>query len=286
MKRIAVISAAVMLLFFSNCSSAPKRPTAVYELRNLAASQLDLANREADRGNFTGALDMLYEARRVSISIDDSDLRIRTSLSLGDVSFSLGRQEEASAAWNTALDEAVALGSRELAAISRIHIARGRLLADPGDKSTAQSVNDEVAKESGALKDKFFNAFSDLVTGLAEKELGRYNEAETALRRSLAVHDRERYLEQAAYDWYLIGSVRSNAGKYADAVSALNSAIEFDRRIENSWGLAADWRALGDVQKKAGKTEESAAAYRRSAQIYRSLGLAAEALDAERRITL
>jgi hypothetical protein len=45
-----------------------------------------------------------------------------------------------------------------------------------------------------------------------------------------------------------------------------------------------DWRALGDVWKKAGNPAESGAAYRRSAEIFRSLGRVDAAKEAEGRI--
>jgi tetratricopeptide (TPR) repeat protein len=73
------------------------------------------------------------------------------------------------------------------------------------------------------------------------------------------------------------------AGHYPAALAALESAIALDRRAENSWGLATDWRALGDVHKKAGNAAASEAAYRRAAEIFRSLGMADAAKEAESR---
>jgi hypothetical protein len=45
-----------------------------------------------------------------------------------------------------------------------------------------------------------------------------------------------------------------------------------------------DWRALGDVHKKAGNATEAQTAYRRSAEIFRSLGMEAAAEEAENRL--
>jgi hypothetical protein len=70
---------------------------------------------------------------------------------------------------------------------------------------------------------------------------------------------------------------------YPAAEAAIAEAIAFDRRAENSWGLAADWRALGDIRKKAGDAAGAAAAYGRSAEIFRSLGMETEAAAVEGR---
>jgi tetratricopeptide (TPR) repeat protein len=221
------------------------------------------------------ALDLLEEARRLAVSVDDPSLRIRTGLSRGNILFSLGRRDEALIAWDAALAEAESLNNRELAAICRIYRARGRLLGANGDTAQAAAeVRNEVNRELGFIKtDKLSEALGWTVLGLAEKESRRFAEAEAAVKKALDTHEKGNYLEQAAYDWYLIASIRSVAGRYDDARTALEQALALDRRAENSWGLAADWRALGEVYRKAGKTAEAEAAAARSTEIFRSLGI-------------
>jgi tetratricopeptide (TPR) repeat protein len=274
---VFIISFLIFCLFIS-CSTPPKNPSDVYDLRDQAENHLDLANREADRGNYETALILLNEGMRLAVISDDPGLRIRTGLSRGNVFFALDRSGEASADWEMALNESEQRGSRELAAVSRIHIARGRLLSAAdgeagGAGALAQSIRDEVNREMDGIKsDRTYTAFAWGVIGLSERELGRYREAEAAVRRSLEIHEKERYLEQAAYDWFLIASIRSLSGNYEGARQALESAMVLDRRVENSWGLASDWRAMGDTYKKSGQAAESRAAYLRSAEIFRSLG--------------
>jgi tetratricopeptide (TPR) repeat protein len=108
--------------------------------------------------------------------------------------------------------------------------------------------------------------------------------AENNFKKALDIHSKTNYLEQAAYDWYLIASARSMSGQSASAVEALNAAIEFDRRAENTYGLASDWRALGDIYKKAGKTADTKAAYERAAEIYRSIQREQDAEETENRL--
>ncbi|MDR2259206.1 MAG: hypothetical protein LBE14_08685, partial [Treponema sp.] len=203
------------LFFTAACSTAPKRPAEVFKLRDRAESQLDLANKEADRGSYETALVLLDDARRIAVSVDDPPLRIRTGLSRGNALFSLGRGEEASGAWEAAFQEAETTGRRDLSALCRIHIARGRLLSAAGDTAAARAVREEVGREMVFIKsDDYYTAFAWVVAGLADKELGRYGDAEESAQKALDIHEKGRYLEQAAYDWFLIASIRSVAGQY------------------------------------------------------------------------
>jgi len=251
------------------CSTASKNTGDIYDMRKDAETQLELGNSQADRGNYATALVFINEARRLAVITDNTSLLIRSGLSLGNVLLALGNAQDASEVWKDALEEATVTGNNELAAVCRIHIARGRLLS----QGAAQSVRDEVTRElSGIKSDALYIAFAWTVIGLAEKELGRYAAAEDAVKRALVIHEKECSLELAAYDWFLIASFRSLSGNSNGALKALESAIEYDRRTENSWGLANDWQAFGDVQKKAGNRDAAHAAYLRAANIFRALG--------------
>ena len=261
-----------MLIIMAACSTAPKETGDVYRLRKQAEAQIEIGNRETDRGGYNAALTMLDEAMRLAVITDDPGLRIRAGLSRGNVLFAMGRSGEAAECWNHALSEAERAKMSELAAVCRIYIARGTLLS-PDGKVHAQSVRDEVERNMAFIKsDRLYTAFAWIIAGLAEKELNRYAQAEAAIRRSLEIHEKEHHLELAAYDWFLIASFRSLAADYPGARQALEMAMAFDRRVENSWGLASDWRALGDVCRKAGDHDASRAAYLRAAGIYHAIG--------------
>ena len=51
-------------------------------------------------------------------------------------------------------------------------------------------------------------------------------EAEAAVKKALDIHQKESYLGEAAYDWYLIASVRSTAGNYDAALEALKAKLK------------------------------------------------------------
>jgi len=283
MKRTALFIGLLLTvsLFFS-CSTAPKNSGDVYQLRTMAEKELDLGNREAGRGNFEMALSFLNECKRRAILVDDLSLMIRSGLSLGNVLFSAGRQDEAFAEWESAIALAEKLGNSELLSVSRIYRAKGRLVSK---SATAQAVLDETTREAANIKSTgLFLAFSWQVRGLALRELRSYSEAEAAIKRSLEIHEKAKYLENASYDWYVIASIRSLAGNTTGAVQALEASIELDRRIENTWGLASSWRAMGDVQTKAGKTKEAQEAYARALAIFQAMGNKREAEEIQKKL--
>jgi tetratricopeptide (TPR) repeat protein len=74
------------------------------------------------------------------------------------------------------------------------------------------------------------------------------------------------------------------AGYYAEAQAALREALGYDRRAENSHGLGTDWLAIGDIYARTGEAALSAAAYRRAADIFRSIDYEEDALRAEARL--
>jgi len=264
------------LVSFSGCSSAPKKATEIFTDRNTAIKQLDLANYTANRGRYADALVILEEARKLALSTDDPSLRLKTSISRGNYLFALGRNTEAFAEWESAADEGDASGEPVLAALARIYLIRAKIMlldTEPGT-ANAQELVGQLNHEMTAVKsDDSATALGNITLGLAEKQMGRWAEAESAVRKALSYHEGGLFLEEAAYDWFLIASIRSMAGNYDTSLEALRTAISFDRRAENGFGIASSWQATGDVLSKAGRGGEAQAAWRRAAEIYRAIGL-------------
>ena len=267
---------------FASCSSAPKNPGDVFTLRRQAEDGLKNANREAARGNLEVALSLLTGFKRNAVLADDQSLIIRISLSMGNVLFSLDRRQEAFAEWDLAISEAVSFGNKELLSVSKIFKARGNLLSD---ETRAASILEEVNRESANIRsNRLFIAFSWQVRALALRSLKRWQEAENASRQSLNIHEKDRHLENASFDWYTIASIRSLADNTNGAIEALESSIAIDRRIENSSGLAAGYRAMGDVYRRAGREEYALEAYKRAISILEALGNDQEIAFLNRRI--
>ena len=282
--RIIFVPAAFFfLVVFAGCSSAPKRPAETFTARNIAVSQLNMADQAANQGRYEEALILLEEARRLALATDDPSLRIKTSISKANYLFPLGRQDEAFGEWENAAKEADASSEQVLAALARIYTIRARLMlldqksssgGVSGGGTDVETFKSQLNQEIAAVKaDSFATAAGYVTLGIAERQMKRWPDAENAVKMALGIHEKGLYLEDAAYDWFLIASVRSLAGNYNDSLDALNAAIGFDRRAENGFGLASSWQAMGDVYKKAGRAEESRSAYTRAAEIFRAIGL-------------
>lgn len=276
----------------ASCSSAPKRPPEVFTNRNAASGQIDLANRSVARGDFTNANLFLAEAWNLAVSTDDPETRVRVLLARGNAFYNAGEADAALADWTAALEEAEAAGEGTLAAAARIYIARSDLYEGSSGLSPSQDERSEAARktletvkrEMGKIKGKpLYTAFAWKVQGLSLKELGDWKGAEDAIKKAADIHDGGHYLEDAAYDWYLIASVRSKAGQFDSARAALHKALDFDRRAENTNGLGMDWMAVGAVEEKAGRRDEALRAYRRAGDIFRSAFIVDNAAIADAR---
>jgi tetratricopeptide (TPR) repeat protein len=274
----------ILFLFavvFSSCSSAPQPTGEIYADRNLALTQIDLANKAASRGRYDEALNLMEEARRLARGADDPYLRVRSSIGIGDILFSMGDHDEAFREWENANSEGEASGEGALASFARIYTIRAKLVLlanGMGTDAAAEELRAQVNQEIAVFRDdEISSAVAYITLGLAEKALGNWAEAEGAVRHALAIHEKNHRLEDAAYDWFLIASIHSVAGNYDDALEALEKAISFDRRAENGYGLASSWQAMGDVNAKAGRTADARAAWRRAAEIYRAIGLTGQA---------
>ena len=288
MKRPLFLFVFCTACLFVSCSSAPKKPAEIFVDRNMSANQLELANRTANQGRYSDAVLILDDARRLAVGADDPSLRIKTSIAYGNCLFALGRHDEAFGHWETAVEEASDAGQNDLAVLARIYAARGRLvlLGSPAsDKAGVEEIRAEVNGLISQIKsDQQAQAMGYLVLGMAEKELQHYAEAEKAVLRAADIHEKTRYLEEAAYDWYFVASVYSVSGRYDDALKALQTAIVLDRRAENGFGLASSWQAMGEVYLKMNRPADSAKSFRRAADIFRAIGLEDSAVKAEKRL--
>ena len=282
MKKALLLHITLAVALFFSCSSAPKNTGDIANLRTHAEREITLGNTEAARGNFEAALSLLNEARRKAILADDFSLIIKSNLSLGNVLLTINRTDEAFARFDEAISLAEKMENRELLAIARVYRARGMLISK---RASASVVMIEVNREAPNIKSDRLNiALTWQLGALCFIELGNFTQAEAALRQSLDIHLRIRYLEGASYDWYMIGFVRSMAGNATGALQALEESITIDRRIENSWGLASTWRAMGDIHRRAENNDKALECYRHSRAIFEAMGNIREAAEIDRRI--
>jgi tetratricopeptide (TPR) repeat protein len=274
----------VIVLPLAGCSSAPKPVTEIVTERNTAVNQLNLANKTAGHGHYAEALPIIEDAWRLAVSTDDPPLRINTSISRGNILFSLGRHEEAFAVWEKAAAEGDASSETALAALARIYAIRAKL-SNEVNGTEAEELKTRLGREMALVRSDPLSVATAYVTlGFAEKQLGRYAEAENAVKQALNIHEKNFNLEDSAYAWFIIASIRSVAGNYDSSLEALGRAIDFDRRAENGFGLASSWQAMGDVYQKSGRTDESRSALQRAIEIYRAIGFNDKAEDLAKKL--
>jgi tetratricopeptide (TPR) repeat protein len=248
----------------------------------LAENQLDQSNRQADRGNWTLALELLEESRRIAVAVDDPPLLVETALAYSNIYYYLGKPEEALAFGNDALNRARNANDNVLIALCTVSLARNKLLSNKGNTAIADEVKHEIADCIATLPKQSLHAANAWITAaLAEKELGNFAVAERSLYYALAIHSTGNYLELAAYDYYLLASVASVQSNYGQAIAALQNAIALDRRAENSHGLGMNYLALGDVYKKARDTKNARNMYTRAATIFKAARMDTEARRAD-----
>jgi len=281
MKKIIGIFILSIIIVASSCSTAPKNKGDINILRKSTEKGIESANKEVGQGNYVNAEKLMIEFKRLAILTDDPSLITRVCLTYGNTLLSLGKANEAYVEWDQAVAEAQKLGNKELISVTKIFKARGNLLLE---RASPQSVIDEVDREIVNIKNKLFIAYSWQTKGLAQRALNSHREAEESIKKSLEIHEKEKALENASYDWYTIASIRSLAENTAGALQALETAITIDRRIENSFGLAASWRAMGDVYRKMGKNDDALEAYKRSRAIYEAMGNKEEVAELDNRI--
>ena len=80
MKR-SLFVLAVLLVLFSGCSSSPKRAMLVTDVSDSASVIYENANAELIGGNIQNAGAHLQQAYNLALSVDDTDLLCRISLS-------------------------------------------------------------------------------------------------------------------------------------------------------------------------------------------------------------
>lgn len=255
---------------------------------------MELAHQAVMKGEPDVAKQFLSEAWRLAVASDDADTRARVLLATGNAWYSEGAVENALQMWKQAKEEAEQAHSAVLTAAANIHLARGNLAEGSGQPEMSDTDRKKRAEESratvlAAQKELdgtvVYEAYAWRVLSLAEKELGNTDAALQAIDRAADIHDGEKFLEDAGYDWYIRASILSKAERYTEALPALEEALRFDRRAEISAGTGRNWLAIGQVRNKTGDTEGARTAWIRARDIFRAAFLTVQAQEAEALLT-
>ena len=271
--RFFVISAAV---FFSGCSSTPKRPMVVTEKSDNAGAMYEAGNKELVSGELRAAGWHLQEAYKIALSVDDADLLCRVSLSA--IIFKLSYSPALYVTQNPETGEIITetipfsgLSARDLLSQAEVFASRAkkkellsalckiyRVKIEISEKNV--DVNQAVAVLNDSLKklekEPYYQGFYYRTKGDVYAFDKNYGEARKAYLEAAQIHTKNRYLSEIGLDYYNAARMSSLAGNKNDALNEISAALKYDKDAENSAVIAADYYAYGLILLKNGCSEE------------------------------
>ena len=268
---------AVGLALLSGCSSLPRSPERVTALDARAATTYQAGLRQYREGRYRQAVTYFEQALAIHASVDDRPGTARALASLGRARLALGETDQATAAFQRALDAARGLGRPELEAealggLGAVSLERGR--ADDArtwiEAGLALPLPDPGSPRAVLLHD----------LGAACRMAGDAATAETHLRRALAMHEAVGDRLGAATDRHTLAILRAEAGDLDEATDLARRALDQDKNLENPRGVAQDLMLLGSLAVQRGDTVEANGYFRRAELAWTALGRPDEAAAA------
>ncbi|HVA45771.1 MAG TPA: protein kinase [Pirellulales bacterium] len=220
---------------------------------------------------------------------------------LGNVLFSLGRNDEADSAYRDALaiQKKLAAESPTVSEyrenLAKTHNASGVLLARLGKRDEAEvafraalAIHEKLAADFPTVPDyRWGLAAARTNLGTAMKQEGKHDEAEAAYRAALRVLEKlaadfpavPTYRHNLAMTRNNLASVLDDQGKLAEAEAACRAALPVKEKLaadfptvpEYRRGLAGSWQNLGWILIGLGKDDEAEAAWRAALVILEKL---------------
>ncbi|MEW5817495.1 MAG: tetratricopeptide repeat protein [Spirochaetota bacterium] len=268
-----------LLLFFlplylaPGCSSVPKKPETVTEIKNKAADYAKFGDLYFNQAQYEQAHNFYNMALRENISVDNEEGILKTYNAIGKVYLAEGKIDQAVNAFIQAYTLAQKLNNNLL--LSQCENNIGQVYLIQGDSKAALTIFNKALDRQ--VKDSDNNsAILYHNTGLAYKHQNDFAKALEYLNKALILNEKNKNYLDLASNYYTIASVYSVQGDYTSALQYARLALENDKREENSVGIAKDLLALGLINLKGGKTEDSYEYLKKSFLVYKSLDLIQE----------
>ncbi len=268
---IPLTVAVILLLSFASCSSAPKRPMSVTGAADKAYVFFESGNEGLTKGDLRQAGKDLEKAYNIAVSIDDSSLLCRVSLSAivykilkGDIENGESDGPFSSYSCNDLLSMAEDFASRTenalLKDICPVYHARILLSGNPVPVENAEKAVSVIeGKDKIFAKEPFYLGFYYRTMGDALRVLEKYQEAGAMYEKAAEIHLKDRYLYELGVDWYSCAAVRSLAGNKKTALEAVDTALKYDRAAENTFAIASDYEAYARILLKHSPSREDMA---------------------------
>ncbi|HUW40990.1 MAG TPA: tetratricopeptide repeat protein [Rectinemataceae bacterium] len=249
----AVLAAAAIAGALASCSSAPKPPDAVYDIRNKAADYAKLGDGFMATGQYDLAEKYFREALQADSSVDDLDGVSKSHTSLGRAYLAAGKPEEARSQFAGALDYGRMAGSGPASSLATSGL--GEVSYREGDKEGALALFERAAALAGEDGNSLAVALHD--EGVAKAALGRKPEALADLERAASINlGLRRWIELAA-NRYVMASLFVSENRLEEASAMALSALDADKRAENGRGIAGDLAALAGISTRMDRKSEA-----------------------------
>lgn len=297
-----------ILMLFVSCSSAPKRAMLVTEISDSAARVYETANSEIISGQLDNAAAHLQQAYNLALSVDDTDLLCKISLSAVIYKLSLNGGGEEDVALNPVLQ--LAKKTDEQSSDTPFYGISAQTLLDMAQKYADRSNNKEVLSavcpvydvriklaqaqvsnseellknlstfEKKLSSEPYYLAFLKRTRGDLLAFVKRYSEAQKSYLEAASIHIKDRYVSEIGLDYYSAARMSSLSGDKNNAINYIQTALKYDKDAENTVAIAADYNAYGLILLKGNVSLQDKQKAREvilwAASIYKSGGFESE----------
>lgn len=258
----------------ASCSTAPKKPDSIVEVKNRAAEAGKSGDAYYRQGRYDVALRFYTDALQDNLSVDYREGVVQSYNSIGRVEMASELLDEARKSFDKARAIAEELGGVPLF-VTRNNL--GELSLRRGEAARALEIYQDLVKDPRPEipPEQLALAYHNLAA--AWKGSGDLDQAMSWLAKSLQINLDHKLYEEAAGDYYMIASLHSKRGELALARENAALALENDKRVENSLGIIKDLYALGLIEEKDRNLAAAYDYFQRSYLAATALGSAPEA---------
>ena len=271
-----------LIIFFTGCSSAPKRSMQVSTIYSSASEMIESANSCILSGDYEKAGFFLSAAENQAMSIDNYDLLTAASLARCSLCLSLNPPDietaERYVGFAQSFVKNCAEPKKQQAIVDltqvRIEIAKANI-NETSNINTAALLSKLEENRKNIKGDAYYEAQFTQVEGDIYKLQKNYVLADKSYSAAAKAFIDNRYLSEIGICWYKAAQVRSLAGNKDSAIQAMEQSIYYDRCAENSIALGTDYYAVGLILSKGSATanEKTRAieAFTHSAEIFTAI---------------
>jgi tetratricopeptide (TPR) repeat protein len=265
MRARSLAAAAAAAVLAVACSTAPKPPDAVFEVKNKAAEYAKLGDRYMAEGNFSAALGYYELAEKAGASVDDLEGVAASRASMGRAYAAVGQADDARREYEGALEYALMAASA--AAQSAAKAGLGELDFAAGKAEAALALFEEAVSlaPSGAASDGGrARAIALHDRAVAKAALGRAADAEADLAEAQSLNLKAKRWTELGSNRYVLASILALSGELDRALSAALGALEADKRAESARNIPLDLAAAASLSSRLGRDAEAWGYWRRS----------------------